>query len=44
LHVKEICISATRCIPYPESPGSTSLIATFRDPAGNLIGLYQEEP
>jgi len=25
-----------------DSPGSTSWIATFRDPAGNLIGLYQE--
>jgi uncharacterized protein len=25
-----------------DSPGSTSLIATFRDPAGNLIGLYEE--
>jgi predicted enzyme related to lactoylglutathione lyase len=28
--------------PHPDSPGSTSTIATFRDPAGNLIGLYQE--
>jgi predicted enzyme related to lactoylglutathione lyase len=28
--------------PHPDSPGSTSLIANFRDPAGNLIGLYQE--
>ena len=26
----------------PDSPESASLIATFRDPAGNLIGLYQE--
>jgi predicted enzyme related to lactoylglutathione lyase len=26
---------------HPDSPGSTNLIATFRDPAGNLIGLYQ---
>ncbi len=25
-------------------PGSANWIATFRDPAGNLIGLYQEEP
>jgi predicted enzyme related to lactoylglutathione lyase len=25
-----------------DSPGSSSWIATFRDPAGNLIGLYQE--
>ncbi|SRR5579872_2505504 len=29
--------------PHPDSPGSTSFIATFRDPAGNLIGLYQEQ-
>ena len=29
--------------PQPDSPGSTSWIATFRDPAGNLIGLYQED-
>jgi len=28
--------------PHPDSPGSSSWIATFRDPAGNLIGLYQE--
>jgi predicted enzyme related to lactoylglutathione lyase len=28
--------------PHPDHPGSTSWIATFRDPAGNLIGLYQE--
>jgi uncharacterized glyoxalase superfamily protein PhnB len=27
---------------HSDSPGSTSGIATFRDPAGNLIGLYQE--
>ncbi len=30
--------------PQPDSPGSAPLIATFRDPAGNLIGLYQEDP
>jgi uncharacterized protein len=30
--------------PHPDSPGSTSYIATFRDPAGNLIGLYREGP
>jgi predicted enzyme related to lactoylglutathione lyase len=30
--------------PHPDSPGSTSWIATFRDPAGNLMGLYQEDP
>lgn len=29
---------------HPDSPGSTSCIAAFRDPAGNLIGLYQECP
>lgn len=29
--------------PHPDHPGSTSWIATFRDPAGNLIGLYQED-
>ncbi|MGB6667522.1 MAG: VOC family protein [Candidatus Acidiferrum sp.] len=28
---------------HADSPGGTSKIATFRDPAGNLIGLYQEE-
>jgi predicted enzyme related to lactoylglutathione lyase len=28
----------------PDSPGSTCWIATFRDPAGNAIGLYQEGP
>jgi len=28
--------------PLADSPGGTSLIATFRDPAGNVIGLYQE--
>lgn len=27
--------------PHPDSPGSASRIATFRDPAGNLIGLHQ---
>jgi uncharacterized glyoxalase superfamily protein PhnB len=28
--------------PHPDTPGGTSWIAIFRDPAGNLIGLYQE--
>ena len=27
---------------HPDSPGSTSHIATFRDPGGNLMGLYRE--
>ena len=27
---------------HPDSPGGSCFIATFRDPAGNLIGLYQE--
>lgn len=27
--------------PHPDFPGGTCLIATFRDPAGNVIGLYQ---
>jgi predicted enzyme related to lactoylglutathione lyase len=27
---------------HPDHPGGTCWIATFRDPAGNLIGLYQE--
>jgi predicted enzyme related to lactoylglutathione lyase len=27
---------------HPDNPGSTSNIATFRDPAGNVLGLYQE--
>jgi predicted enzyme related to lactoylglutathione lyase len=30
--------------PHPDFPDSTSWIANFRDPAGNLIGLYQEGP
>jgi predicted enzyme related to lactoylglutathione lyase len=30
--------------PHPDSPGSACWIATFRDPAGNLIALYQEGP
>jgi predicted enzyme related to lactoylglutathione lyase len=29
--------------PHPDSPGG-EWIATFHDPAGNLIGLYQEGP
>jgi predicted enzyme related to lactoylglutathione lyase len=28
--------------PHADHPGGTSWIATFRDPAGNLLGLYQE--
>jgi predicted enzyme related to lactoylglutathione lyase len=28
--------------PHHDHPDSTSWIATFQDPAGNLIGLYQE--
>jgi len=28
---------------HPDNPGSTSWIATFHDPAGNLMGLYQED-
>ena len=28
--------------PRPDSPGSTCLIATFRDPAGNSLRLYEE--
>jgi predicted enzyme related to lactoylglutathione lyase len=27
---------------HPDSPGSSCRIATLRDPAGNLVGLYQE--
>ncbi len=29
--------------PHPDSPAGTCFIATFRDPAGNVIGLYQED-
>lgn len=29
---------------HHDAPDSTSWIATFRDPAGNQIGLYQEDP
>jgi len=29
---------------HPDAPGSTSWIATFRDAAGNAMGLYQEGP
>jgi len=28
---------------HPDNPGSTSWIATFHDPAGNLMGLCQED-
>jgi predicted enzyme related to lactoylglutathione lyase/uncharacterized glyoxalase superfamily protein PhnB len=28
--------------PLPDTPGGNCWIATFRDPAGNLMGLYQE--
>lgn len=28
--------------PRPDEPGGTCWFATFHDPAGNLIGLYQE--
>jgi len=28
--------------PHPDHPGGNCLIATFRDSAGNVIGLYQE--
>jgi predicted enzyme related to lactoylglutathione lyase/uncharacterized glyoxalase superfamily protein PhnB len=28
--------------PHPDSPGSSSLIALFTDPAGNLLGLQQQ--
>jgi predicted enzyme related to lactoylglutathione lyase len=30
--------------PHRDAPDSTSLIANFRDRAGNLMGLYQEQP
>ena len=29
--------------PTPDTAGGTSWIATFRDPAGNVMGLYQED-
>ncbi len=29
--------------PNPDTPGGTSWITTFRDPAGNVVGLYQED-
>jgi predicted enzyme related to lactoylglutathione lyase/uncharacterized glyoxalase superfamily protein PhnB len=28
--------------PHPDHPGGNCFIATFRDPAGNIIGLYEE--
>src|SRR5581483_6305014 len=28
--------------PHPDHPGGTCLIALIRDPAGNVIGLYEE--
>jgi len=28
---------------HPDTPGGTCYIATFRDPAGNVVGLYQED-
>ena len=30
--------------PRSDSPGNAPWIASFRDPAGNLLGLYQEGP
>lgn len=30
--------------PHHDAPDSTAWIAHFRDPAGNLLGLYQETP
>jgi predicted enzyme related to lactoylglutathione lyase len=36
------CGGAVAETAHPDHPGSTSYIATFRDPAGNLVGLYQE--
>ncbi len=47
-NIKETFSQATACgataveAPHPDSPGSTSWIARFRDHAGNVIGLYQE--
>ena len=29
--------------PHPDTPGGNCWIATFRDPAGNVLGLYQED-
>lgn len=29
--------------PHPDHPGGNEAIAWFRDPAGNLMGLYQED-
>jgi len=29
--------------PHPDHPGGTGYIAIFRDPAGNLLGLYEEK-
>jgi predicted enzyme related to lactoylglutathione lyase len=28
--------------PHPDEPGGVCLIATFRDPAGNILRLYEE--
>jgi predicted enzyme related to lactoylglutathione lyase len=28
--------------PRPDEPGSVCLIATFRDPAGNMLRIYEE--
>ena len=28
--------------PRPDEPGSVCLIATFRDPAGNTLRVYEE--
>lgn len=49
--VDDIRASASRVVqhggeileaPHPDSPGGTPWIAQVRDPAGNVLGLYQE--
>jgi predicted enzyme related to lactoylglutathione lyase/uncharacterized glyoxalase superfamily protein PhnB len=38
----EACGATVVDRPRPDHPGGNCFIATFRDPAGNVIGLYEE--
>jgi uncharacterized glyoxalase superfamily protein PhnB len=39
-----VAASGGEAVDAPRSEGASSWIATFHDPSGNLIGLYQEGP
>jgi predicted enzyme related to lactoylglutathione lyase len=38
----EAVVSAGGGIVKPVDPNAREVVATFRDPAGNLIGIYQQ--